>query len=251
VAVAHIVIDPRFQGPDGSGQGGYTCGLVARAVGNPAEVRLRRPPPLGRPLALEVTDGTASLHDEEGDVIAEGRALEGLDVGVPTPPVLHADAQAGAEEYLERMDVAGGHPFPRCFGCGPARASGDGLRVFAGAVPGRPGVFAAPWLPDASLVTAPDGEVPDEITWAALDCPTGAPLLVDLARDRAIVLGTMAARVVARPRVGYRYVVMSWIEERLERVAHGAAALLGERGDVLAVARGTWVFVDRARFEGR
>ena len=31
----------------------------------------------------------------------------------------------------------------------------------------------------------------------------------------------------------------------------GAAALLGERGDILATARGTWVFVDRARFGGR
>ena len=86
--------------------------------------------------------------------------------------------------------------------------------------------------------------------WAALDCPTGAPVLPGLAPDQAIVLGTMLANVVRRPRLGYRYVVMSGLEERLDRVATGAAALLGERGDVVATARGTWVFVDRERFGG-
>jgi hypothetical protein len=64
-------------------------------------------------------------------------------------------------------------------------------------------------------------------------------------------LGTMAVHIIARPRVGYRYVVMSWLEDQSDRVADGAAALLGERGDVIAVARGTWVFVDRERFGGR
>jgi hypothetical protein len=164
--------------------------------------------------------------------------------------VLHADAQEASEAFLERLTRSGGHPFPRCFGCGPAREPGDGLRLFAGPVPGRPGVFATPWVPDASLVPGDDDELPDEITWAALDCPTGAPVLLDLPGDRAIVLGTMAAHVVAPPQIGYRYVVMSWLEQRLDRVAQGGAALLGERGDTLAVARGTWVFVDRDRFEG-
>ena len=60
----------------------------------------------------------------------------------------------------------------------------------------------------------------------------------------------MAAHIVARPKVGYRYVVMSWLEESTDTLAHGCAALLGERGDVLAVARGTWVYVDRERFGG-
>ena len=44
-------IDPRFNGPPGSGNGGYTCGLVAGLLGGPAEVTLRLPPPLGTPLA--------------------------------------------------------------------------------------------------------------------------------------------------------------------------------------------------------
>jgi hypothetical protein len=245
-----VVIDRRFRGPDWSGQGGYTCGLVGVAAGNPSEVRLRRPPPLAKELELRTVRDAVMLFESEDCVVAEGWALDRLDVDVPTPPVLHADAQAGAEAYLAR-EAHGEHPFPECFGCGPDRDEGDGLRVFAGPVPGRDGIFAAPWVPNASLTDGDSDEVRDEITWAALDCPTGAPVLLGLPHEQAIVLGTMAAQISARPRVGYRYVVMSWLEEQSEKVARGCAALLGERGDVLAVARGTWVYVDRERFRGR
>jgi hypothetical protein len=51
-------IERRYNGPAGSANGGYTCGLVARLVGGPcAEVTLRRPPPLGRPLRVGRKDG--------------------------------------------------------------------------------------------------------------------------------------------------------------------------------------------------
>jgi hypothetical protein len=268
-----VVIGKRFCGPDWSGQGGYSCGLVAIEAGNPAEVRLRRPPPLEQPLQLRDEHEGVMLFDQNDCVVAEGWSIEAVEVDVPTPPVTHAEAQAGAEAYLASAMQPGGHPFPRCFGCGYEREPGDGLRIFAGPVPGRDGVYASPWVPDASLAAAsigrrPDGrllpsrpstppetggtdEIPDEITWAVLDCPTGAPVVPTLAPNEAIVLGTMAAHIVRRPRVGYRYVVVSWLEDRTDRVAEGAAALQGERGDVIAMARGTWVFVDRERFGGR
>ncbi|HEY8216083.1 MAG TPA: hypothetical protein VIH82_03045 [Acidimicrobiia bacterium] len=249
-----VVIDHRFCGPDWSGQGGYSCGLVGVAAGNPAEVRLRRPPPLDQPMQLREEHEGVMLFDQNDCVVAEGWSIEELDVVVPTPPVTHAEAQAAADAYLASAMQPGGHPFPRCFGCGYEREPGDGLRIFAGPVPGREGLFASPWVPDASLLSdvgAGSDELPDEITWAALDCPTGAPVIPKLTPDEAIVLGTMSAHIVRRPRVGYRYVIMSWLEQREERVAWGAAALLGERGDVLATSRGTWVFVDRERFGGR
>jgi hypothetical protein len=244
-----VLIDRHFRGPDQSGQGGYTCGLVAAAAGNPAEVRLRRPPPLDRALGLlRRADDVWELIADDGTVVAEGRRLDRLEIRVPSPPVLHADAQLGAEAYLAGAVT---HPFPECFGCGPDRAAGDGLRVFAGPVPGRAGIHAGPWVPESWHSGTESDEVRDELTWAVLDCPTGAPVLLGLPRDRAVVLGTMAADIVARPRSGYRYVVMSWLESRDDRRAVGCSALLGERGDVLAVARGTWFFVDRDRFEGR
>lgn len=43
-----IVIPRRFRGPLTSGNGGYTCGLLAGIVGGEAEVTLRLPPPLER-----------------------------------------------------------------------------------------------------------------------------------------------------------------------------------------------------------
>src|SRR6185436_9559900 len=51
-----LTIDPRYRGPDTSGNGGYTCGLVAAHVAGDAEVTLRLPPPLGRPLRVEPRD---------------------------------------------------------------------------------------------------------------------------------------------------------------------------------------------------
>jgi hypothetical protein len=246
-----VVITKRFCGPDWSGQGGYSCGLVAIEAGNPAEVRLRRPPPLDQPLQLREEHHGVMLFDQNDCVVAEGWSIEQLDVALPDPPVSHADAQVAADAYLASAMKPGGHPFPRCFGCGYEREPGDGLRIFAGPVPGRPGLCASPWVPDPSLAREASDEVADEFVWAALDCPTGAPVVPTLAPDEAIVLGTMAAHVIHRPRVGYRYVVMSWLEERADRMATGAAAMVGERGDVVATARGTWVFVDRERFGGR
>jgi hypothetical protein len=247
-----VVIERRFRGPDWSGQGGYTCGLVAAAVGNPAEVRLRNPPPLATPLELrpiESNDDAVMLFDADDCPVAEGWSLDELEVAVP-PPVGLEEARAGATAYLEQ-EGHGEHPFPECFGCGPDRAEGDGLRIFAGPVPGRDGIFASPWVPDPSHTDGESADVRDEIIWAALDCPTGAPVLIGLPHETAIVLGAMAARVHRRPRAGESHVVMSWLDERGERVARGCAALLDERGDVLAVARGSWVFVDRERFRGR
>jgi len=43
----HVTIERRFCGPPESGNGGYSCGLLAAHVGGPAEVTLRRSPPRG------------------------------------------------------------------------------------------------------------------------------------------------------------------------------------------------------------
>src|SRR5688572_28943387 len=124
-----LVIAGRFNGPDGSGNGGYTCGLVAALVGSrAAEVTLRRPPPLDRPLAVRRSEDAVLVLDA-GDVVAEGRASDGVDMDVPAP-VSREEAARAASRYtgFDR------HHFPTCFVCGPARAEGDGLRIFAGPV---------------------------------------------------------------------------------------------------------------------
>ena len=45
---AAIVVERRFRGPAASGNGGYTCGLIAEVVGIPLTARLTRPLILGR-----------------------------------------------------------------------------------------------------------------------------------------------------------------------------------------------------------
>src|SRR3546814_6879537 len=67
-----ITIEGRFCGPPGMGNGGYVCGKLAAYVDGPAEVTLRRPTPLDRPLAVVREAGLARLMDGDA-VLAEAR----------------------------------------------------------------------------------------------------------------------------------------------------------------------------------
>jgi hypothetical protein len=162
--VETVVIERRFCGPPDSANGGYACGLLARRMTGPVEVTLRRPPPLEKPLEVEVEDAGGSLLDGN-ELVAAARAAE-LEVEVPEPV-----SQTEAETAAQRCELLlHDHPFPTCFVCGPDRSERDGLRIFPGPVDGRE-IVAAAWTPDRSLAD-PDGSVREEIMWAALDCPT-------------------------------------------------------------------------------
>ena len=212
-----VVIDPRYNGPPASANGGYTCGLVAGLIGVPsAEVTLRAPPPLGRPLRW---DGTG-LWDGDA-LVAEGEPAE-LDLDVPPPPTF---------EQAERA-VAGfagfvNHAFPTCFVCGPEREPGDGLRIFASPVDG---VVAAPWVTD---------DVRPEHVWAALDCP-GAYALEWSGRSE-MLLGRLGARVDRAPAPGERCVVAGWPLGWEGRKGYAGTAIWSAEGDLLACARATWI----------
>jgi hypothetical protein len=63
-----LLIDEVFRGPEGSANGGYTCGRIAGLVGETVEVTLRRPPPLGVPLTVgdgRLTDGDLLIAEYE------------------------------------------------------------------------------------------------------------------------------------------------------------------------------------------
>ncbi len=64
IDTAPIIIAKRFNGPPASGQGGYVAGLLAARLGGPAEVTLRRPPPLDVAMAVEAADGGLVLNGE-------------------------------------------------------------------------------------------------------------------------------------------------------------------------------------------
>ena len=122
-----IIIDRRYCGPPNSGNGGYVCGRLARHIPGGAEVTLRIPPPLEKPLDVVATDdGSWELRDGAA-VVATGR---------PARVELSRLEKAGFDEACAAELLTPikphEHLLPTCFVCGPARAQGDGLRIFAG-----------------------------------------------------------------------------------------------------------------------
>ncbi len=228
-----ITIDRRLRGPPESGNGGYVCGVVAGLVGGTAEVTLRRPPPLDRPLQVtRLDDGGVALSDGEM-VIAEG-APAPVEIEAPEP-VSFTEAEEASRSYLGFRQ----HIFPTCLVCGPQRTEGDGLRIFPGSVPGRD-IVAAPWTPDASLA-GEDGPVRPEFVWAALDCPSGWAVFGDPSQGRPAVLGRLAARLIAPIRPGDRCVIIGWPLGEDGRKLYSGTALFSHDGELRAVARATWV----------
>ena len=236
---ASLVVAPRFCGPPGSANGGYASGLIAARLGGRAEVTLRRPPPLARPMAV-VCDGESSVRVLDGDVlIAEGTRLAGdLAVELPAPVTVRDARAAGLGSRLRTYP--GEHPFPTCFVCGPDRPPPDGLGIIPGRVDGRR-LSADTWYPDESLAR-PDGELAPEFVWAALDCAGAIGALGDAAPDGPpYMLGRFAARQSGPVRVGEPHVVTGWRLATDGRKLLAGSALFTATGKVVGVARATWI----------
>jgi hypothetical protein len=236
--VTHVVIDPRFNGPPDSANGGYACAMAAQFIDGPAEVTLRAPPPLGRPLSVSRSDhGVVHLLDEGAPVVEAHAAAVDRDVPEPVS-VEEARQAAGRYEWLED------HPYPSCFVCGPEREVGDGLRIFPGPVEDRD-VYAATWVPDGSLGDA-TGHVRPELVWAALDCPSG--IVTNLFGEVGLILlGRLAADLVRPADVGRTQVVLAWPVGRDGRKLDTGSALFSEDGELNAVARARWIELPPSR----
>ena len=222
-----IVIPARFNGPPGSANGGYTCGLVAGLLGaDAAEVSLRSPPPLER--ALDVSRQADRITVSDGStLVAEGYAAE-VEVDAPAA-VSVEDAEAASRAGYERWSAR--HPFPTCVVCGPEREAGDGFRIFPGPLSGGDGAFACVWTPQADH----QAEV-----WAALDCPTSAPI-ANFGEGPPVVLARLAAKRLGAVSPGRPHVIVSWPLGIEGRKRHAGAALFGPDGAALAHARALWI----------
>ncbi|MEM6913905.1 MAG: hypothetical protein AAF511_07995, partial [Pseudomonadota bacterium] len=174
-----VSIASRFCGPKQSGNGGYVAGLLAKAIDGPAEVRLRAKPPLERPLTIDGDGEDAVLLD--GDTVVASARATTLSVEVPEAPSIEALEAAPVVDRIMPSIL------PYCFVCGPKRAPGDGLRIFAAPISGSP-VNADRWTPDPSLADR-DGLVSTEFLWAALDCPSAFSLRLT---EQVILLGSLS-----------------------------------------------------------
>ncbi|WP_431888487.1 hypothetical protein [Nocardiopsis alba] len=247
-----ITIPAAFNGPDGSGNGGYSAGLLAErltSVGEDAvQVTLRTPPPLDRPLVVEslgqdglrLIDPSVEDPEDRARSVAEATRVEAEDLApIPGGPVSVEEAEKARDLYPGLVE----HPFPRCYSCGPERAEGEGLRLFAGRV--RPGegpdnvgnTVACTWnvLPAVDDGT---GSAAFAQVWAALDCPGGWSHDIN---GRPIVLGRFTARVLSAPKVGTTPVVMGRLESVEGRKVRTSSALYDEEGRRLAMAEATWI----------
>jgi hypothetical protein len=238
---ATLRIPPRYCGPPGTANGGWLSGTLAGLVGDgdaqPVTVTLRKPTPLEVLVGVEV-DGTtgATRAVLDGQVLAEAVAapagwLDGLDRPDPVPLDVAADAQARFAGFAD-------HAFPRCFVCGTHREPGDGLRLFTGPVPDRPGTVAAPVHFAAAGVPA-GCAVPTPLLWAALDCPTA---WTHLRPGDALLLGRMTAAVVGD--VGHGPLVAVARATGSDGRKRFATSILHDGdGRLVAAAEATWFLV--------
>src|ERR1043166_1293877 len=117
-----FTIASRFCGPRNSGNGGYTSGVIAQALGGEAEVTLRAPPPLETPLEIQVGGDNARMVIDT-QLLVEAQRTK-VDLEVPAPPTW-AEALAAQRSFAG----LGHHEYPFCFTCGTSRRPGDGLCV--------------------------------------------------------------------------------------------------------------------------
>jgi hypothetical protein len=226
-----LVIARRFRGPPTSGNGGYTCGMLAAAASKPVEVRLIKPPPLDQRLEIVDDPATGGLRLMDGAETVATATPRTFELEVPRPPS-YAAALAAVSNYEGFQE----HAYSDCFVCGPVRQRGDGMRVFAAPIPGMD-LVAAAWIPDRSLCDA-DGKVLPEYMWAALDCPgffaTGAAI-------RGPLLGTYAARIDRCVHLDAPCVVIGWALKHEGRKHVVGTAIFDNFGELCGRALATWV----------
>lgn len=226
-----VRVPSRFCGPPGSGNGGYTAGLVGKHLGRAAEITLKRPIPLDRTLTIVSERGDEAILRDATTDLASARTAE-LDIDVP-------EAVTFSRAAMARANFAGyrAHPFPHCFVCGTRRCCGDGMCLFPGAI--AEGLVATSWVPDREHVTG--GTISPELICAALDCPGAWALIDRYGIAGPFVLGRMTYRLDQPILPDERYIILGWATGRERRKAYCGTAIYDADGVLCASAAATWI----------
>lgn len=236
---AKVRIDARFNGPPNCGNGGYAAGCIAIAAGATVAVRLHQAVPLECELAVEPVGADEwNVRRDEELIASAQRTRVVLDV---PDAVSYIEARGVSTHYVGFHK----HAYGTCFVCGPQRQPGDGLRIFAGSVPGT-NTVAAPWLPDESLDDGA-GKVRPEFIWAALDCPGYFARAHDATptgpRLRSALLGQFAVHIDRPVHIDEPCVIIGWPIRMEGRKHYIGTALFDEDGERCAVGAATWITV--------
>ncbi len=224
-----VTIAAQFNGPPGSGNGGYSCGVAASFIDGPAEATLRAPPPLETPLDVH-RDGERVMLMHGETLVAEARPAR-IDWSAPQAPTL-TQAKAAEKRYRGYQH----HFFPGCFTCGTARRVDDGLRIFTGPVENRD-VVATDWTPSDAFADA-SGRIKPEFIWAALDCPT---YWAHANIERALLARLTLAIDTELPRANEPLIIAAWPLSSEGRKHTSGAALYRTDGSVIARAQALWI----------
>ncbi len=230
-----LSVPAQFRGPPNSVNGGYGCGLMGKLFDGPATAALRAPMPLDTPMVL-IRECDAVRIESETDVLI-GDARPGDRSMLPPPP----PAPTLGAAMLAASGFPGlSRPFhPICFCCGDRLDEGYGLRVFTGQLAdAAAGVVAGPWTPHAAFA-ADDGLIPDEVVWAALDCPGSVSWVVT--EGGGGLLGTMTCEVMRRPAAGEPCIVLAWPLEQSGRKRLSGTALYSAEGELMALSHQIWI----------
>lgn len=241
---AGLQIDRRFQGPTGSGQGGWTAHRFVTAVGRSLAVSIRAPIPLGTQLAV-VHDST---EDEPWRLVAGGERTDATimtgssaaPIDVSTSPVSLGAAAAARQGFA---GLVAEHPVPECFSCG---LGGDSMQVHAAPLDDGTGRYASDWtVPDWAV--SPQG-VDEGVVWAALDC-AAAWYVCTSQGERTAFTVQYQVEMLAELTPGESYALVSWPGDAPDhwegRKRRAASVAFAADGRCVAKSTSLWVAVDQ------
>lgn len=229
-----VTIAARFKGPPNSGNGGYSCGMMAQYLEGPVEASLKMPPPLDTPLDIVKTD--AGVEMRFGDKLVGVAKSAPLDIDVPALPeplVLGGDpvdAPGRPKKFT---------PFGTCFVCGHDRDHPDGLCIHSKMVEGHEGLVASHWKLDAGYADA-EGNVAPEFVWSALDCPG----YFACTPGEAALLGRLTGEILVPLKAEGEAIVIGWDLGGSGRKHRCGTAIYSADGTLIAKAEGLWITID-------
>ena len=232
-------IGGRFQGPTGSGQGGWTAHRFTAGIDMPVTTAMRAPVPLETDLSIVQVDGEWRLIDPTASDPVTIMVARPWDPDfADTEPVAVHDAVAARTRFSE---LVADHPVPYCFSCGTQH---DSMNVHAG--PLGDGRFATDWSPPPWAVS--DSGIVDVGTlWAAIDC--AAAWYAAYSREpKSPVTAQFAVEVIGPIEPDVTYSLVSWSgnhpDEWDGRKRHAASAAFSPDGTCVARSVSLWIAID-------